>query len=254
MSNHVVIARLLQYTPYYAPIHPGRSLSALKIFAILIMTLFCSGGAQSTNYQHENAAQIASGQALMKSALILQLVLTIFTVAAAARWHWKYSHGKGGDVGKKIISASAPQESASGTPYDLYRVLYTLYLSCILLIGCSVFRIVEYFQYSSSLVATITGAADYPAFDTGSIPPVVRYEWLFWVFDAVVLFSNVLLWGMIYPARDLPRDERIYLAEDGVERQGVAIEDSRQWFMRFLDPFDIWGLVGGYPERWWEVR
>jgi hypothetical protein len=236
LSNYVILARLLQYLPYHAPVHPGRSITTFNTLNILIMTLICSGAPQSVN-EHNSSGQIASGKALLKSALLLQLAVMIFLVSVAARWQWNCSRG-----GNPLPAAQG------GTRYDIKRVLSTLYCSCALITCCTIFRTVEYFEYSS-FTAPTAGTA----LGTSSVSLVIRYEWFFWVFDATVMLCNSVLWNVMNPARDLPRSEKTYLAEDGTERQGSAIDDPRRCWAKVLDPFDIWGLVMGYHEKWWEV-
>ena len=236
LSNYVVVARLLQYVPYHAPVHPGRSISTINSLNILIMTLICSGAPQSVN-TNNNSGQIASGKALLKTALLLQLAVMVFLVSVAARWQWNCSRS-----GKLLPTAQG------GEQRNTKRVLSTLYCSCALITCCTIFRTVEYFEYSSSTVPA-PGAF----LDASSVSPVIRYEWFFWVFDATVMLCNSALWSVRHPARDLPRSERTYLAEDGTERQGLAIEDPRRCWVKVLDPYDIRGLVMGYHEKWWEV-
>jgi hypothetical protein len=199
------------------------------------MTLICSGAPQSVN-THNNSGQIASGKALLKAALLLQLAVMVFLVSVAARWQWNCSRGR------LLFTAQGGERG------NIKRVLSTLYCSCALITCCNIFRTVEYFEYSS-----FTAPAPGAFLDTSSISPVIRYEWFFWVFDAPVILCNSALWSVRHPARDLPRSERTYLAEDGTERQGLAIEDLRRCWAKVLDPFDIWGLVIGYHEKWWEM-
>jgi RTA1 like protein len=200
------------------------------------MTLICSGAPQSVNTKN-NSGQRASGKALLKAALLLQLAVMVFLVSVAARWQWNCRRR-----GKLLFTAQG------GERRNIKRVLSTLYCSCALITCCIIFRTVEYFEYSS-FTASVPGVF----LDTSSVSPVIRYEWFFWVFDATVILCNSALWSVRHPARDLPRSERTYLAEDGTERQGSAIEDIRRCWAKVLDPFDIWGLVMGYHEKWWEV-
>lgn len=69
---------------------------------------------------------------------------------------------------------------------------------------------------------------------------------------------NSFLLNARHPMRYLPRDNKIYLAEDGVtEILGPGYEDKRRFLVTFLDPFDLWGMCRGRKtlnERFWETH
>ena len=57
--------------------------------------------------------------------------------------------------------------------------------------------------------------------------------------------------------RYLPRNNKIYLAEDGVtEIEGPGYEDKRLWIVTFIDPFDFVGMAKGrnMQKRFWETH
>ena len=57
--------------------------------------------------------------------------------------------------------------------------------------------------------------------------------------------------------RFLPRDNKIYLAEDGVtEVLGPGYEDKRGFLATLVDPFDLVGMAKGrnMNERFWETH
>ncbi len=57
--------------------------------------------------------------------------------------------------------------------------------------------------------------------------------------------------------RFLPRNNRIYLAEDGVtEIEGPGYEDKRPFIVTFFDPFDIHGMLKGrnMNRRFWDTH
>ena len=68
---------------------------------------------------------------------------------------------------------------------------------------------------------------------------------------------NSFLLNARHPALFLPRNNKIYLAQDGVtEIEGPGYEDKRNFLVTLVDPFDIVGLVrrrerGG---RYWEEQ
>jgi len=71
------------------------------------------------------------------------------------------------------------------------------------------------------------------------------------------MIVNSLLLNARHPMRYLPRDNKIYLAEDGTtEVLGPGYEDKRRWWISFLDPFDLWGMLRGrsLQQRFWETH
>ena len=68
---------------------------------------------------------------------------------------------------------------------------------------------------------------------------------------------NTFLLNLRHTMRYLPRDNKIYLAQDGVtEIQGPGYEDKRFWLVTVLDPFDLVGLCKGrsLEARFWETH
>ena len=57
--------------------------------------------------------------------------------------------------------------------------------------------------------------------------------------------------------RFLPRDNKIYLAEDGkTEILGPGYLDTRPWYVTFIDPFDFVGILKGrnMEKRFWDTH
>lgn len=57
--------------------------------------------------------------------------------------------------------------------------------------------------------------------------------------------------------RFLPRDNKIYLAEDGVtEVKGPGYQDKRNFLVTIIDPFDLGGIFRGrnMNQRFWETH
>ena len=60
------------------------------------------------------------------------------------------------------------------------------------------------------------------------------------------MLANSVLLNVRHPMRFLPRDSRIYLAEDGTtEIMGPGYEDLRFFVIAMVDPFDLIGLITG---------
>jgi hypothetical protein len=188
-----------------------------------------NGASNVSNAQNTQTAQDI-GKALLKTALLLQLAIMCFFLGLAGYFHWKCSR-------------------AGLLPQNLKDVLITLYCSCLLITIRTIFRSVEYFA-----IAQIHATPD---FDPTTISQIIRYEWYFWVFEAILMLANSLLLNVRHPARFLPRNNKIYLAEDGVtEIEGPGYEDPRPWWMTFIDPFDVVGLCKGRDKkaRYWETH
>ncbi|KAK6608137.1 RTA1 domain-containing protein [Botrytis cinerea] len=91
--------------------------------------------------------------------------------------------------------------------------------------------------------------------EDGDISPIIRYEWFFWVFEASLMTCNTFLLNWRHPMRFLPRNNKIYLGEDGVtEIEGTGYHDERKWWITFIDPFDIGGMFKGrnMHREFWE--
>ena len=224
-----MLSRILYYVPYYSPIHPGRVLTTFGFISMVIESLNGTGAAYVANSSLPKDKQ-DMGKALLKSALVLQLgVLFLFVVLAS------YFHRK--------------CKRANLLPNNLSAVLHTLYASSLLIGVRTIFRTVEYF--------TTASLNFYDIKDPNSISPLFRYEWFFWVFESSLMILNTFLLNARHPMRFLPRDNKIYLAEDGVtEVQGPGYEDKRKFWVTLVDPFDLNGLLKGrnLQERFWETH
>ena len=76
---------------------------------------------------------------------------------------------------------------------SVIRPLVTSYASMVLLLGRTIYRMVEHF--GSPLLSE----------ELESLSPAVRYEWYFYVFDASLVLVAVAAWNFVHPGRLLPR-------------------------------------------------
>jgi RTA1 like protein len=167
----------------------------------------------------------------LKAALCLQLGVLCCFVLLAASFHWKCKKAK-------IL------------PANLRAALITLYISSALIGVRTIYRTVEYFRTSSLNFSD-------PNLALSSITPMMRYEWFFWVFEASLMVINSCMLNARHPMRHLPRNNKIYLAEDGeTEILGPGYEDKRSFLVTFLDPFDLLGMWKGNSlgKRFWETH
>jgi hypothetical protein len=229
LANYFILSRILYYVPYHSPIHPGRVLTTFGAISSVVEALNGNGAAYTANSSlSQNKQNI--GRALLKSALILQLaILTSFVMLAA------YFHRKCGKAG--IL------------PKNLRAALITLYCSSALIGVRTIYRTIEYFT-----TARIHFDRD---INPDTLSPILRYEWFFWVFEATLMIINTFLLNARHPMRFLPRNNKIYLAEDGVtEIEGPGYADERHWYVTFIDPFDFVGMVKGrnMNQRFWDTH
>jgi hypothetical protein len=134
-------------------------------------------------------------------------------------------------------------------PNNLVQPLRTLYLSSAIIGIRTIFRTIEYFTTSSLNF--------HEKIDPASLSPLLRYEWFFWVFEGSLMMLNTFLLNFNHPMRFLPRNNKIYLALDGVtEIEGPGYEDKRLWIVTLFDPFDLVSACRGkrLEDRFWETH
>ncbi|KAE8441245.1 hypothetical protein EG329_005576 [Mollisiaceae sp. DMI_Dod_QoI] len=229
LSNYFMLSRILYYVPYHSPIHPGRILTTFGGLSAAVEALNCNGAAYVANTSLPQSKQ-NTGKALLKAALCLQLGVLACFVFLAVHFHRKCK--KFGQL-----------------PSNLNAALVTLYCSSALIGTRTIYRTYEYFS---------TASLHFDAnLDPDSLSPVLRYEWYFWVFEAVLMLINSYLLNARHPMRFLPRDNKIYLAEDGItEIKGPGYEDKRYFLITIFDPFDLIGMIRGrnMNQRFWETH
>jgi len=229
LQNYFILSRILYYVPYHSPIHPGRVLTTFGGLSAIIEALNGNGAAYVANTSLPQSKQ-DTGKALLKAALCLQLGVLACFVSLAAYFHYKCKR-------------------AGQLPRNLNAVLITLYCSSALIGSRTIYRTYEYFSIASLNFSTIV--------NVHSLSPVIRYEWFFYVFEATLMVINSFLMNLHHPMRFLPRDNKIYLAEDGVtEIKGPGYQDRRNFIVTMFDPFDLVGMLRGrnMNQRFWETH
>ncbi|KAH8590852.1 RTA1 like protein-domain-containing protein [Bisporella sp. PMI_857] len=229
LSNYFMLSRILYYVPYHSPIHPGRILTTFGAVSGVIEALNGNGAAYMANSSLPESKR-DTGRALLKSALVLQLCVLAAFVYLASHFHRKCKR-------------------TNLLPTNLSTILWTLYMSSALIGVRTVFRTVEYF---------ITANVHFDEkLDPDTLSVLIRYEWYFWVFEGILMVCNTFLLNVRHTMKYLPRDNKIYLAEDGVtEIKGPGYEDKRFWLLTVVDPFDLVGLFKGrnMNQRFWETH
>lgn len=151
LANYHVLGRILYYVPYFAPLHPGRTLTTFGAISAVVEILNALGVAFLANPNVKQSAQ-NMGHGLMKAALVLQLVVIAVFVGLAAKFHLKCRRAN-----IKSVKVQQP--------------LITLYVSTILIVIRTIYRVVEHFGISRA------PARPGPDWDPMSLSPIVRYEW-----------------------------------------------------------------------------
>ncbi|KAL4945454.1 hypothetical protein BDV06DRAFT_184634 [Aspergillus oleicola] len=225
-ANFFIMGRILYYIPYLSPIHPGRVFSTFVGLLFFVEVLTANGAALLANTEATEGRRNI-GEGLLKAALILQLALMVGFTSLAVTFHVRCCRAK-------VLTK------------NLQTVLTVLYCSCVLITTRTVFRTVEYFS----------AAGEHTWDNPDDVDPILRNEWIFWIFEVVIMYINTTMLNIFHPMRFLPRSNKIYLAKDGVtEVEGPGFKDPRPWIVTFVDPFDIAGLIfkKGKQHNYWEV-
>ncbi|KAL2127853.1 hypothetical protein VTI74DRAFT_10085 [Chaetomium olivicolor] len=232
LANYTILGRILYYAPYHSPIHPGRVLTTFSFISLVVEALNGNGVALAAN-QSLTPSKLATGRALLKAALVIQLGVLALFVLLAATFH------------RRCLRAGLHNPR-------LLAALYTLYASTTLLSVRTVFRVAEYWSIAQHDFWRPGGI------DPATLSPAIRYEWFFWVFEATLMLVNHVLMNVRHPRRYLPRSAKTYLSrEDGAtEVAGPGYGDGRRFWVTLVDPFDLWGLVKGRDKegKFWEVK
>lgn len=155
LANYQILGRILYYVPHQSPIHPGRVLTTFTAISAIVEALNGNGASYSVNQSLPQSKQDI-GKALLKTALLLQIMVAALFLLLAVTFH------------RRCIRAGVRSDK-------LTNVLWTLYASTTLITIRTVYRVVEYF----GLAAIHIG----PGLSVDDLGPEVRYEWFFYFFE-----------------------------------------------------------------------
>ena len=181
---------------------------------LLVGILTASGASRLANYSKPREVEI--GFALIKASLLMQMALFLCFVALQITFH------------QRCVRAGVLSQNLRG-------VLYTLYISNLLMVARTVYRVVDVFLGLGGATHT--------------------QEVFLYVFDALPMLLNTFFLNVFFPAVFLPRSNKIFLGVDGrTERRGPGWEDKRPFLLTIVDPFDLGGLIKGNDDktRFWD--
>ena len=228
LANYNILGRILYLVPYHSPIHPGRVLTTFAFISAVVEALNGNGASNSANQSLPESRQNI-GKALLKAALLIQLAVVGLFLLLAVTFH------------RRCLRAGIRNA-------NLTSALTTLYCSTALLTARTIYRVVEYFSVADLHLTAGT--------DPNTLSPIIRYEWFFYVFEASLMLSNLIMMNVRHPRRYLPKSTKTYLAPDGVtEITGPGYKDTRPFIITLVDPFDLIGLLAGRDKntRFWET-
>lgn len=216
LANYHIFGRMLYYVPHLSLVQPSRVLSTFGFLSLIIETLNGLGASFTAN---PSGDFLTLGQGIMKASLVLQLLLVFCFLFLVIHAHWSFS--KAGVQGSRGVR-------------PLFIVLYATEA---LMLARTIFRAVEHFETELIDRGNINSLSD--------LPVVVRYEWLYFIFEATFMLLNMCMWNIWHPRRYLPADISICLAADGkTEVAAPSWQDSRSRAAKIFDPFDLRSLCG----------
>lgn len=225
LANYHVFGRMLYYVPHLSLVQPNKVLSTFGFLSLIIETLNGLGASFTANPEGDF---LKLGQGIMKASLVLQLLLVFCFLFLVVHAHWSFS--KAGVQGSRGVR-------------PLFLVLYATET---LMLARTIFRALEHFE-----VETIDRG---DMGDLSKLPAVVRYEWLYLIFEATFMLLNMCMWNIWHPRRYLPADISICLAADGkTEVAAPTWHDSRSRAAKIFDPFDLMSLCRSSRKHYRDV-
>ena len=205
---------MLYYVPYLSPLHPGRVTSTFVILDVAVGVIVAQGASRLARWEEPD--QVRIGQSLLKASLLLQVALFLGFILLQVIFQRRC-------LRKDIW------------PRNLRSAMIVQYISNFLILARNIFRVVEAFLPSDSLIR--------------------RNEAFDYVFDATPILINSILLNAYFPAVFLPQSNKIYVSSDGrTARKGPGWKDRRNFFLTVVDPFDLSGQIRGETnqEKFWD--
>jgi hypothetical protein len=152
---------------------------------ILVKTLNALGVAFTANVKSSGAA---AGKTLVLVAIGIQICLIFTFLCLCGTFHW-------------------PCLKNNVRTQPIPSILFVMYLSMLLILTRSIYRIVQHAGNSSIDIKDPESIK--------SLSPLLRYEWFFYIFEGATMLVNSLLWNVFHAGRYLPRVKNTFVGEDG---------------------------------------
>ncbi|KAH7025167.1 uncharacterized protein B0I36DRAFT_387511 [Microdochium trichocladiopsis] len=199
LANYHILARMFSYVPFFAPIPASLVLRTFGGLMAIVEALNALGVALASNPTSSPTTQ-AVGSHVSIAAISIQLAVIVSFFLVAGLFQYR--------LGRARLRVRTVQ-----------TLLYALYASMALILARCIYRLVEHLGPSHKNIADMDAL--------WALSPLFRYEIFFLVFEAILMLLNSLLWNAWHPARYLPRETHVYLAQDGTEVEGEKEVDGR---------------------------
>ncbi|KAF1968489.1 hypothetical protein BU23DRAFT_583180 [Bimuria novae-zelandiae CBS 107.79] len=197
LSNYHLLGHLLRYIPHLSPLRPALVLRIFGSLMLIVETLNALGVSLSANPSGKKMTQNL-GKGLTLAALVAQILVIFSVVVLATMFH------------RRVNASGMRVPSVIRTTWTLHGSMALIFVRCI-------YRLVEH------LGNTEIELDDMEALKAFS--PILRYEWFFYVFEAVLMFVNMVLWNIWNPGAVLARN--VYLSRDGATE--INYEEAGGW-------------------------
>jgi hypothetical protein len=166
---------------------------------IIIETLNALGVSLSANPSSSHTTQ-SLGEYMSIVAIALQIIVILVFSYLAGTFH------------RRCIKANVHAHNVKSLLFTLYGSMFLIFVRCI-------YRLVEHTGNTNVDIDNLEALRE--------LSPILRYEAFFYIFEAVLMFVNSVLWNVWHPGRLLPKDHHVYLGRDGVEVVGEEDADER---------------------------
>ncbi|KAL4939688.1 hypothetical protein BDV06DRAFT_214109 [Aspergillus oleicola] len=219
LSNYHILGRIFTYIPCKAPISPSHVFAIFGTIMSVVEALNALGVAFTSNPTGDKQDL---GKVLILAALSIQLCLILTFVSVAGLFQVRCY--KGGLCNKKTR--------------HLPTLMVTLYVSMGLILIRCIYRLIE---HSGNTALDINDKAKLQSLD-----PLLRYEWVTYVFDGATMLLNSWLWNVFNAGRYLPRNKGIHLSSEGVEvdesEEGIGAREFGRAMLQVAS-LGVWGVV-----------
>ena len=204
LVNYNVLGRLLAYIPHLSPLRPQLVLRTFGSIMLIIETLNSLGVSLAANPSGKKSSQDL-GNGITLTALIAQILVICSFWALAITFH------------RRLVRSQSQVR-------NVFRTLWTLYGSMLLIFVRCIYRLVEHLGNTHIEFDDPVALAN--------LSPVLRYEAYFYVFEASLMLINILVWSLINPGEFLARD--VYLCSDGFTEIAYEVVEKRKWWLRWV--------------------